>query len=137
MVFKKLFAKFKREETAGLGKFSGSEQERILQAIANKEADILRKQADLIIDERVERLERKAGLNKKKGSSGIKDRLSRIKEFRQRNLARRAANLAKTKKTEELFRAGKLNVKPVGTNQPSKKLDIKPFELKPRKDGLK
>jgi len=137
MVFAKFFERFKREETAGLGKFSGPEQERILQTIANKEADILRRQADRIIEQRVERLEKKAGLNKKVGSGGIKDRLARVKEFRQRNLARRAANLAKTKKTEELFRAGKLNVKPVGQNQPAKKLDIKPFELKPRKDGLK
>lgn len=125
--------------TKKLAKFSPAEQERILSRIAAKESEVLRKQADLLVEERVRRLEKSAGIKEfgAKAGKGIKSGFQKIREYRQANLARRARRQEEFKKKEKDFREGKLGVKPLAIQKAggvsSPKLNVKPFTLKPRK----
>ena len=136
MVFKELFNKLKPDSNRELSKFSQSEQERILNTIGTKEADLLRRKADLLIEKRAEKIEKKLGLNKNNQTKG-QSKLQGIKDFRTKNLERRAKNLETMAKREQLFRSGQLAVKPVGQATTPKKIIPRQINLKAPPSGLK
>lgn len=117
----------------GLEQFTEAQQERILNRITTKEADILDRKAEEVIRKRTERLERGSGLGAKK-KLGLKEKLKQIKDFRERNLRNQAARTKKFEDNEKAFREGRLAVKPVGPtpSDPTKtaKLNVKPIQLK-------
>ncbi len=134
--------------TKGLEQFSPSEQERILGKIGSKEAELLKRRADVLAEQRIRELERRLGIKEPKESKSVRERLQSVKEFRQRNLKRRAERMKEFNENERLFREGKLKVKPVGNVQAAaqrrsemkngkKRLDVKPVQLKSPSRGLR
>ena len=133
----------------GLEEFSKGEQERILGRIATKESELLKRRADVVAEKRIERLERKLGIKERspKDRKSIGEKLQTVREFRQKNLAKRAERLKQMTKQEEDFRAGRLKIKPVGDVQKAKetmdrmkagtgKLQMKEIKLKAPPGGL-
>jgi len=136
MVFEKLRAKFslKKDVTSvkGLEKFSEVEQERILNILGTKEAELLRRKADIEIGARTRRLEQQLGLGEKKKKVGLRERSKGIREFRQKNLARRAERLKEFQKKDVLGQKLREKASNAKFNQ---KLEIKPFQLTNRPGG--
>ena len=138
MVFKELFSKLKPDPNKELSKFSQSEQERILNTIGTKESDLLRRKADLLIEKRAAKIEKKLGLRDKESKGkGVGGKFQSIKDFRTKNLERRAKNLEVQAKREQLFRSGQLAVKPVGQATTPKPIIPKQVNLKAPPSGMK
>ncbi len=120
----------------GLEQFTDIQQERILNRIATKEADILDRKAERLADQRIEKLERRSGLGERRsiGKLGLKEKLGQIKRFREGNLKRQAERSKKFEDNEKDFREGRLSVKPVGpkVSDPTQtpRIKVKPINLR-------
>lgn len=140
-IFDKIKGARKDPALKGLDKFTPAQQERILNKIGAKEAELMDKKADRIVEDRVRRIEQRLGLsNQQQKGSNLASKLSSLKEYRQKNLARRESNLKRTQEIERKFKNGELKVKPVGQNaqQPRPELgSIKSVKLKAPPVGLR
>lgn len=143
MVFKDFLKRITKKrdvlDPKGLEKFSPGEQEKILNRLSTKQAEIERVKADEEFERRATILDRRAGIRKgksrgrgsfrEKGRS-VSEKFKSIKEFREKNLKRRAMNLEKQAKLETRLGIGI-------PKKAGKKLEVKPFTLNPTQTSPK
>lgn len=115
-------------DTKGLEKFSSTEQERILNRLGDRQAQISKQKAEEETQKRIALIERQAGIKRDTKGEGksFRERVAGIKKFRERNLERRAMNLKKQADLNKKLGFG------VPRNGSDKKLEVKPFKLNPR-----
>lgn len=126
------------KESKELEQFTARQRERIFDKISRKEDSILRAREEKFVDERIQRLEKKLGLNDGPQLSGRK----KFREQRLANLERQKERTKKFFENEKKFREGKLAIKPVGPKPKvlQKKLDsklkLKEIKLRAPRNGI-